>query len=297
MADRIEGGIVGGLGPFVGVDVYVATTLADVTLASIQAGLLTAPTGGAVTVELRDAGAALATVTIADGALSGAFTGAVAIASGTPLSLRVTAAPGVPSDLRAALGFDADLALTTVARVKDYRRITTAAHDGLLAELVEGVSRVLEGYVGRPLVQRSHTAERRRGNGWHELVLDNFPVIGTPVVRLDGSTLAAGTDFRVRPEFGVLERLGGDDSAWIGWEGDVEVDYVSGYATIPADLRLAATKQAAHEFAQATPGGGRLGLTATSAERGGQASYEPDGLLPSVRAVLDGYREIAPHGD
>jgi hypothetical protein len=146
-------------------------------------------------------------------------------------------------------------------------------------------------------VQRSHTAERRHGNGWHELVLDHWPVIGTPVVRVDGSAIAEGVDFRVEPERGILEKIAGDDSAWSGWEGDVEVDYVSGYATIPTDVRLAATKQVAHEFAQTTPGGGRLGVTATAGERGGQATYEPDGILPSVRAVLDRYREVAPRGD
>jgi hypothetical protein len=297
VADRIEGAIAGALDPFVGVDVYVATTLADVELASVQVGLLVAPSGGALTVELRNAGSALATITVADGALSGAFTGAVAIASGTPLYLRVTASPGDPSDLRAALGFDADLALTTVARVKEYRRITTSAHDGQLAELVEGVSRALESYVGRPLVQRSHTAERRHGNGWNELVLDHWPVIGTPVVRVDGSAIAEGTDFRVRADWGILERIAGDDSAWACWEGDIEVDYVSGYATIPADLRLAATKQVVHEFSQTTAGGGRLGVTATASERGGQATYEPDGLLASVRAVLDRYREVVARGD
>ena len=293
MADRIETSLPGSLAPFVGVDAFIATTLADVELASVQVGVLVAPSGGDLTVEIRDASSLLATVTVLDGALSGAFTGAVAISSGTPLYLRVTAANDA-TDLRAALGFDADLALTTLARVKEFRRITTSANDGQLSELVEGVSRTLERYVGRPLVQRSHSGERRVGIGWAEIVLDYFPVIGTPVVLLDGSALTEDVDFRTNADWGMLERISGDDA--LGWDGTVTVDYVSGFATIPADLRLAATKQVAHEFAQSSAGGGRLGLTSTSGERGGQATFEPGGLLPAVRQVLDTYREVSARG-
>ena len=287
--------IAGDLAPWVGVDVAIVTPLADATLSAAAVTVLTAPTGGSLVVEIRTASTLLATITLATGERTNSFTGSVAVASGTQLFLRVASLVGFPTDLSGYLAFDADVLLTSVARVKEFLGITGTDRDALLLEIVEAESRAIEGWIGRPVAQRTYTAERYRGMGSRSLVLNGYPVIGSPVLRLSGTALTINVDFKVGAADGIIERIiGGDEDATLEWwqGADIEVDSVRGYATVPTDLRLAATKQCAHEFKQTQAGGGRLGLIGSAPDRGGAAQYAPGGLLPEVLQVLDRYREV-----
>ena len=282
------------LTPFVGLDVPIVTPLADATLEAAFASVQAAPSGGSLVLELRTASSLLATITVANGQLSGSFAGSVAVTSGVPLVLRVASLAGSPSDLSGYLAFDADVLLTSISRVKEFKGIASTEFDALLLEIVEAVSRSVEGWIGRPIVQRTFSAERYSGaEDYPDLVLNGFPVIGTPVVRISGSALTANTDFRWEAANGILERLTSGAACASGWPSTsvVEVDSVRGYATVPADLRLATTKQCVHEFEQSKPGGARLGVTGKQPERGGAVQFAAGGFLPEVLQVLDRYRE------
>ena len=300
MADRIPTpALTGDLLPFVGVDQTIATVLATTTLVAASFNVQTAPSSGACTIEIRRAGVALATVSIAAGQRFGSWSGSVAVTAGDQLDLRVTGAGTTAGDLSGRLAFGADVLLTTVDRVKEYAGVQGSALDSLILDLVASVSLAAEAWCGWPLLLRAFTNEVHRPEGSsEELVLDRFPVAlsPAPVITLDGATLVSGTDYELDDTSGVLRRLSGGFPAC--WEAGatVRATYSAGYATVPPDVRLAATKQARHELRQTQPGGDRLGDRTHTIEVGGQTTYEPDGLLPSFQAALAPYREVRVRG-
>ena len=192
------------------------------------------------------------------------------------------------------IAFGADVFLTSVDRVREYAGVPGSSSDALLLELVSAVSRLIESACGRSLVVRAYAETLRVRASVGELTLRGYPVLASPapVVTLDGAALVAGTDYELEASSGILRRLAG--GALCTWpSGSVVVaTYSGGFAEIPADLRLAATKQARHEFRQTQAGGDRLGNRSLAIEAGGQTTYESDGLLPSVRAAIQPFVEV-----
>lgn len=85
----------------------------------------------------------------------------------------------------------------------------------------------------------------RNGEWFEHLVLSRRPVTAITSVVEDGVTLAA-TDYEIDAGSGLLLRLEDDRPAM--WSGEkITVVYVAGWATVPADLKLAASK-VANEF-------------------------------------------------
>lgn len=300
MTDRVPTPtLAGDLTPLAGVDYTIATLLATTTLVAASFNVLTAPPSSAATIEIRRSGVALATVTIAQGQRFGSWSGSVAVTAGDVLELRVTSAGGGASDLSGRLAFGADVTLTSVDRVKEYAGIQGTAVDALLLELVTSVSLAIEAWCGRPLILRAYANETHRPNGRSsELLLERYPVVSSPAptFTLDGTALSA-SDYELDGDAGILRRV--SSGVLTRWESGTVLlaSYSAGYATIPADLRAAATKQARHELRQSGLGGDRLGDRSKALEVGGQTTYEPDGLLPSVIQVLELYREVRARGD
>jgi len=296
MAERIPlPALSGDLSPLVAVDHTIATILAATTLVSASVNVQTAPPSGAATLEIRRSGNVLATVTIAQGQRAGSWTGSVAVNPGDVLELRVTGAGGGASDLSGRLAFGADVMLTSVDRVREYAGLQGSSSDALLLEICAGVTAAIEAACGRALLVRSYTETHRPNGGFDTITLGAFPVLASPAptVTEDGAPLAAGTDFEIDAASGILRRLASGEPASWSKGSVVVVAYSAGYSTVPTDLRLAATKQARHEYRQTQPGGDRLGNRSLALETGGQTTYELDGLLPSVRAAISPYAEVA----
>ncbi len=298
MSDRVSIPVLAGaLSPYVSLDVEAFTVLADTDLVSIELVALTAPTTatGAI-IELRrrtgvGTSVLLATVTIAQAQSRGSFTGTVPVAQGDELFLHITDDGGDTADVSGTVAFTADVMLTTLERVRSHGSIRGTADDALLLEMIAGVSRMIQQYCGRNILQRTFTDERHRPNGnFEELILNQYPIIGTPLVIQDGVTLTFGVDFEMEEEAGVLRRLAGDQCT--RWRGEVLVTYLAGYTSVPPDIRLAATKQVRHEYRQSMAGGDRLGERAHQLETGGSSTWEPDGLLQSTLEAVSSYRQI-----
>lgn len=298
MSDRVPIPIIAGsLSPWVGVDIEAFTVLADTDLVSIEMTVLTAPTdvGGAV-VELRrwtgvGTSALLASVTIAQAQSTGSFTGTVPVTAGMELFLRVTDDGGNTSDLSGSVAFTADVLFTSLERVKSHAKITGTTNDSLILEMIGGVSKMIQQFCQRCILQRTFTDERYDPSGnFDELLLNQYPIIGNPVVKQDGVTLTINVDYSVDLNSGILRRVSGDVK--MNWSGEVLVTYTAGFVRTPADIRLAATKQVRHEFRQSAHGGDRLGERAHQLETGGSSTWEPDGLLPSTREAIAPYRQL-----
>lgn len=75
------------------------------------------------------------------------------------------------------------------------------------------------------------------GDGGRTLLLPSRPVIGTPVITIDGVPV---TDWQVGRAAGILQRAGG----WPRGLDNVQVTYRSGFEKVPGDVEDAVLEQA-----------------------------------------------------
>ncbi|MCF8033870.1 MAG: phage gp6-like head-tail connector protein [Desulfarculaceae bacterium] len=191
-------------------------------------------------------------------------------------------------------------ALTTVAGVKQYLAIASTEHDGLLERLIEAVSAQFNAYTGRKLTARDYSYlsgddaydpdnALLSGAGYAELLLPQYPVLGLSSLVLDGreiSPASGGVGWVLDAGAGVVTRL---DGVFPRGAHNVGLVYRAGFETAPPDLVQAAIEQAAVRFQESGAGHGRLGVSARTLADG-SVSYHAGALLPSVKAVLDRYR-------
>jgi hypothetical protein len=308
MSDRVSiPTIAGALTSHINVDYAIAHFATAQTLEKFEPAVLVAPSGGSgsVSVDVRTAtggGGSGLSATIPDGAKVPAtpVTGSVTIAADTTLYLRITAeAATAPTDLYGNIevsgAADVTTALTTLARVKAWKSISASTDDDLLNTIIMGVSKRCQTYMTRNIVQLTNVSEKQSGVGRElPLVLREYPVIVPPAVAIrdvEGDTVAT-TDYDVDEEAGLVHKAtDGVVSSWTEGLRNYEVDYTSGFATVPEDLALAATAQVVHVFLNATAGAGRQSLDSTINDAGGSASFLQGEWAPGVRQTLDGYRE------
>lgn len=170
--------------------------------------------------------------------------------------------------------------------------ITDSAKDQILTEILPGRSLAIEHYMRRQIIEAAYTAERHRIDfGYplaHRINLREWPVSAVAEVR-EGTAVLDPSRYRVLSG-GILERAGDSADAGRPWSGPyVEVDYTAGYASIPADLVVAATAEVAHAYRQSEPGGGRLGKTGSIFTGQTDAAFVPWDFLPESRRVFDFY--------
>lgn len=289
---------------FVGVDYPVAYFASAVTLTGFFPTLVTAPDGGTVAVDVRNAtagGGQGISATVPDGEKSPAAvaTGSVSVAAGGFLYLRVTAADDDASDLSGYIevqttsgAIAAAGLLTSLATVKEYLSITSATHDVLLTRIVANVSAAIQAWLDRVIAETNYS-ERHCG-GWPQLAVRHFPVTAVNSVEVAGAALAAG-DYELDGPRGMLLRVSSSrPQSWERTAQDIVVDYDAGYVTVPGDLELAATKQAAYEFQKSASGQGRLGLLNTAEQTGASTGYVVAGLLDEVKELCRPHRRLAP---
>jgi hypothetical protein len=90
----------------------------------------------------------------------------------------------------------------------------------------------------------------RTGMSRQRLLLSRRPIVSVTSVVEDGVTLT-GADYEIDASTGILLRLESDEPADWAW-GKITVVYVAGWATVPDDLKLAASKLASEIYTVGT---------------------------------------------
>lgn len=183
--------------------------------------------------------------------------------------------------------------LTTRAKVKDHLGYAAADADALLDRLVSAASAAIQRYTNRDIVQQAYT-EVRDGLGGPRMLLRQYPAQKPTSVTVDDiailerpSALAAGWKFdgnRVVALNGFLFTRG---------FSNVVITYTAGFATVPADIELAANELVALVFRQR----GRIGDASKTVAAGSgheTVAYMMRAMTPTTKAILDQFREVVP---
>jgi hypothetical protein len=180
------------------------------------------------------------------------------------------------------------MALTTLARVKEYLSIATddTADDLLLTRLIGSASSAIEVYCSRVFASATYN-EVRDGTGTRKMVLRNFPVTAVSSVTINGrsipqrpSPLSSGytfDDLRVALTGHVFDE--GVDN--------VQISYTAGLAAVPADVEQACIEAVSLRYKAKD----RLGVTSKSLA-GESISFSNDDFPDYVTRVLDQYRVV-----
>lgn len=182
---------------------------------------------------------------------------------------------------------------------------TDTEHDDLLASILAGVSRMIESYCGRPLIQTpTDVTEYYTGCGRY-LQLRRYPIIAITEIKeaLDydwdaATAMVADADYRLVADGhkGVLFRL---YSTWSNLPDAVRVVYRGGYCpadatpaegehAVPSDLREAAIILAVHWFQHRHD----LGLVNVSC-LGGAAAHATKQLKAMAEELIEPHRRIS----
>lgn len=249
---------------------------------TLAAELRTAPGGGGTGAALAlPAGVSAALIPIAPALTGEAFYLRVSAAAGTQMNLSGW------FEVEAGLSGSVSAYLTTLARVKAFGGIATAAHDALLNTLIAAASARIEARIHRRIAAAAYAGETHDG-GRPRVVLRHYPVASLDEVRLEGVALDP-SGYALDAGAGILERRDGDPYAagvWPCGRGILAVDYSAGYAVIPEDLAEAATLQAYYLWTQTKAGGHRFAQRGEILDPGGTAQYLVGPWAPGVPEIL-----------
>ncbi len=305
MADRVSlPPIPGLLSSYVDVDLFAGYFSLAQTLTEFQPAVVSAPSGGSVSVDLRtaiDGGGVGLSAVIPDGATTPAtpVTGSVAVPAATTMRLRITAQSGSAMNFYGNYYVDAAAgvasALTTLARVKAFKGITATTNDVLINQLIQGVSVAMQSDMRRSILTVAITSEKHDASGDSDImILDQYPVIVPPsvVIRYNDTVVTSST-YDVDEESGeVIQVQSGVGTPWAAGRRAYEADYWSGYEQVPEDLAAIATKQVVHEYLQTQPGENRLSLRSAVIDEGGNGQYMIGAWVPGAERVMGFYRNL-----
>lgn len=289
--------IAGLLSGFVGVDLFAGHFSSAARLVGFQPAVTDAPSGGSIAIDLRTAtggGGSGLSATIADGARFPAspVSGAIDIAAGTDLYLRITSQSGGALGLYGQFLVEPDggatAALTTLSQVKEYLIISGTGDDGLLTRIIAGVSLKMQTYMRRAIVAESIVGEKHSAEARTEaIVLESYPIDVNSLAVTLSTTLLDATEYDADSDTGLLYYTpgDGDPTSWPAGRRHISIDYDAGFATVPADIQNAATVQCAWEHKRVK----RLGER-TSVIGENTATFLVDAWAPDVVPVLDTYR-------
>ena len=200
--------------------------------------------------------------------------------------------------------------MITVSEIKDFLYITDTGQDTWLTEQILNVTGEIQGYCNEVFAETNREDELYDGDGSHRLYLRHYPVIQLSVetTPTDAEILAS------------IQIRGTPDDAWEDLEDDVDfiftdpkwsyielysaifpfgrknikLSYVSGYATIPTDLKLVAIEMVAMHWKKSNRSA--IGLLGESSKTtSGLANTTTRQLLdlePKWKKVLNRYRRL-----
>ena len=257
MGDRgatppIPGLLTGFVGPVIPLQVAYFASANKLTRVSFR--VTDAPSTGSVTVELNtasDGSGSSISATILDGTTFITATGSVDIAAGGALYMRVTAESGLAMNLSGEYEVERSSGvttlLTTLALVKLDADIagTDADRDSVINSMIAGVSKQMQNWMWRNIVQATATGEKLDSIGGSTIQTRHYPIISISSLTESGTALVEDTGFEITEldkERGQIERIAsGDPIPWVRGRRVVIATYVHGYAAVPDDLVIAAT--------------------------------------------------------
>jgi len=155
------------------------------------------------------------------------------------------------------------------------------------AALLTAASRAIERYCNRTFAVTAYT-ETHSGRNLPRVWLANRPVVAVTSVTVDGQALdnTTGDAWTVTPETGELLRGGGRGdprfAPWFPWgRNNIVVAYTAGFATVPADVQLAARYLVQHMSES------RKGIGPIRSETIGDYAYQLEGGGGWPAAVTD----------
>ncbi len=133
------------------------------------------------------------------------------------------------------------MSLVTLAEIKTYMGITGSGEDALLTIFQEAVEQQILNYCDVEFTPTIVTNEIHDGSRADIIVPENIPIISVESVvfsvRPDGSE---GTELVAEDEYYFDENaITLVNQVTPFYRGNVRVDYTHGYATVPADVKLA----------------------------------------------------------
>jgi len=160
--------------------------------------------------------------------------------------------------------------------------------DNQLEVLIDQMTAVFESYCERKFASRSYT-EYHDGNAEKYLFPKHYPIISVTSIHDDSDwnwgadKLVDSTTYRIQDERVIVLK----SSLWSKDEQNVKITYVAGYATIPAELKLACIEEVARKYKNRN----EIDVLARTAEDGSITKYAKD-LLPSTKAILIRYMRV-----
>lgn len=144
-------------------------------------------------------------------------------------------------------------ALVSLADAKNYIGKMTDEDTPIIEAIINGVSAEFDSRTDRTLVKTAYTSLLLDGNGDRVLYLPNWPIVTVTSIYEDDILLVEGStaDYLIYNAEGYVRRI---YSVWAKGYKNIKLTYEAGYAclsgtiTLPADLKLKALKQVAHEF-------------------------------------------------
>lgn len=155
----------------------------------------------------------------------------------------------------------ADPTLLTLAELRAAAGVSDASQDAVLtivgrrvSAMIASACRVARAGAAVPTLRQETMTETYRRKSWAEhLALSRLPVVSVTSVTVDGTALDAA-DYEVDPTSGLLTRLSsGEPTCW--GCGKHVVVYVAGWAEVPEDLKLAASRMVGNLLSDDARGG------------------------------------------
>ncbi len=300
--------ITGLLGGFVGpvIALQVAHFASANRLTRVSFRVIDAPSTGTVTIELNTAsdgtGSGI-TAVIADGTRFITATGSVDIAAGGALYQRITAesgnATGLSGEYEVERSSGVTTLLTTLALVKLDAKIagTDADRDSVINTMIAGVSKRMQSYMDRPIVQTTATDEKLDSAGDVVVQTRHYPVITVSALTENATALVEDTDFELNEEDlerGQIVRISGTAvQPWTSGRRVVKLTYVHGYAAVPDDLVTAATDLVvAKWFETVQSGKGWRGMLNKGVDPASSVTYDKDMWARETVPTMAPYRRM-----
>lgn len=175
------------------------------------------------------------------------------------------------------------MALTTLAKVKQYGQITEFESDTLLVRMIDAASTAIEQYCSRTFLSQQYT-EVRDGTGQRKLSMRHFPVTDVTSVSINGKTIQRRTS-----PLGIGYTYDDLSIKLSGYTFDngmdnVEVVYTAGLPAVPADVEIACAEMVMLRYKARD----RIGVSSKSLA-GEQITFTADDFPDYVTRVLDQY--------
>lgn len=171
-------------------------------------------------------------------------------------------------------------------------------HDALFNTLIAYVSKRIETFVNRELVQAERTERYNGGRRYYPLPA--YPILASPipVVTVDGVTKDVDDDYFVDLVDGIIEfeletlntKVRNVSITWTGGYAEVDVDASTEEEFVlsaPDDLKRACLFQCNYEYRRRKD----MGQTVVSGPQGSTHVANPADLLPEVKNILKSYRK------